>query len=47
MIRGRTVRKTMDCLIATFWLREGHALLHSDRDFGAFERRLGRQVVRP
>src|SRR5688572_20500100 len=45
--RGRTVRKTIDCLIATFCLREGHTLLHSDRDFDAFEERLGLQVIRP
>ena len=45
--RGRTVRKTIDCLIATFCLRQGHALLHSDRDFDAFEERLGLQVIRP
>jgi predicted nucleic acid-binding protein len=45
--RGRTVRKTIDCLIATFCLRGGHALLHSDRDFDAFEERLGLQVVHP
>lgn len=45
--RGRTVRKTIDCLIATFCLREGHALLHSDHDFDAFEERLGLQVIRP
>jgi predicted nucleic acid-binding protein len=41
------VRKTIDCLIATFCLRQGHALLHSDRDFDAFEERLGLQVIRP
>ncbi len=45
--RGRTVRKTIDCLIATFCLRGGHALLHSDRDFDAFEQRLGLDVVHP
>ena len=44
---GRTVRKTIDCIIATFCLREGHSLLHSDRDFDAFESRLGLQVIRP
>ncbi len=44
--RGRTVRKTIDCLIATFCLRDGHALLHSDRDFDAFEDLLSLQVVR-
>jgi predicted nucleic acid-binding protein len=45
--RGRTVRKTIDCLIATFCLREGHALLHRDRDFGPFEDLLGLVVVHP
>src|ERR1700691_3168387 len=30
--RGHTIRKTIDCLIATFCLRQGHALLHRDRD---------------
>jgi hypothetical protein len=44
--RGRTVRKTIDCLIATFCLRDGHALLHSDRDFDAFEELLHLRVVR-
>jgi len=33
--RGHTVRKTIDCLIATFCMEEGHALLHRDRDFDA------------
>lgn len=44
--RGRTVRKTIDCLIATFCLRGGHALLHADRDFDAFEKVLGLHVIR-
>ncbi len=35
--QGRTVRKTIDCLIATFCLRGGHSLLHRDRDFELFE----------
>ena len=35
--RGYTVRTTIDCLIATFCLEEGHALLHLDRDFDLFE----------
>jgi len=42
---GLTVRKIMDCLIATFCIENGHTLLHSDADFDAFERRLGLQVV--
>ncbi len=44
---GRTVRKTIDCLIATFCLVEGHALLHNDRDYDLFEERLGLRVVHP
>jgi predicted nucleic acid-binding protein len=45
--RGRTVRKTIDCLIATFCLQEGHSLLHRDRDYEVFEQELGLAVVRP
>ena len=45
--KGRTVRKTIDCLIATFCLRERHSLLHCDRDFDAFEQLLGLPVVHP
>lgn len=45
--RGRTVRKTIDCLIATFCLERNLALLHCDRDFDAFEELLHLQVVRP
>lgn len=45
--RGHTVRKTVDCLIATFCLRIGHELLHRDRDFDAFEQILGLKVVHP
>jgi predicted nucleic acid-binding protein len=45
--RGHTVRKTMDCWIATFCIREKHALLHRDRDFDPFETLLGLAVIRP
>ena len=45
--RGKTVRKTIDVLIATFCLREGHSLLHRDRDFDPFEDLLGLSVVHP
>jgi predicted nucleic acid-binding protein len=45
--RGITVRKTMDCLIATFCIQEGHELLHKDNDFLGFENFLGLQVVHP
>jgi predicted nucleic acid-binding protein len=43
--RGYTVRKTIDCLIATFCLQAGHELLHRDHDFDPFEKVLGLQVV--
>jgi predicted nucleic acid-binding protein len=45
--RGHTVRKTVDCLIATFCLRHGHSLLHRDRDFDPFEKILGLAVIHP
>lgn len=45
--RGITVRKTIDCLIATWCIREGHALLHTDRDFDPFAEHLGLRVVDP
>src|SRR5579872_4178004 len=43
--RGHTVRKTIDCLIATFCLEAGHELLHRDRDFDVFEKALGLKVI--
>ena len=43
--RGHTVRKTVDCLIATFCIIEGHSLLHKDRDFDPFEQFLGLSVL--
>lgn len=45
--RGHTVRKTIDCIIATFCLRHGHSLLHRDRDFDHFEEMLGLSVIHP
>jgi predicted nucleic acid-binding protein len=44
---GRTVRRTIDSLIATFCLLEGHTLLHNDRDYDPFEDVLGLKVIRP
>ena len=44
---GHTVRKTIDCLIATFCLAEGHSLLHRDHDFDSFEKYLGLRVLHP
>jgi len=43
--RGYTVRRTIDCLIATFCLLHDHALLHNDRDFEPFERVFGLRVL--
>ena len=45
--RGRTVRPTIDCLIATFCIEQNHALLHNDRDFDAFEEHLNLHVLHP
>src|ERR1700677_4119728 len=45
--RGHTVPKTIDCIIATFCLTQGHSLLHRDHDFDPFENFLGLQVVHP
>jgi predicted nucleic acid-binding protein len=42
---GVTVRGTVDVLIATRCLANGFRLLHSDRDFDAFEQHLGLRVV--
>ncbi|HLW72045.1 MAG TPA: PIN domain nuclease [Candidatus Binataceae bacterium] len=44
---GVTVRNTIDTLIATFCIAEGHELLHNDRDFDPFERHLALRVARP
>ena len=46
-VAGRTIRKTMDCLIATYCLIEGHALLHNDRDYDPFEDILRLKIVHP
>jgi predicted nucleic acid-binding protein len=43
---GVTVRKTIDTIIATRRIVDGHALLHDDRDFDPFERHLGLSVLR-
>ena len=44
---GITIRKTIDCWIATFCLLNGHALVHNDRDYEPFEAILGLQVIHP
>jgi predicted nucleic acid-binding protein len=45
--KGYTVRKTIDCWIASFCLQEGHSLLHRDKDFDPFESVLGLKVIHP
>lgn len=39
--RGYTVRKTIDTIIATRCIEDGHYLLYRDRDFDPFVRHLG------
>lgn len=43
--RGVTIRKTIDCFIATFYIENDLELLHSDRDFDHFEEHLDLKVV--
>ena len=38
---GITIRRTIDVIIATFCIRNGHALLHADRDFEVMRAHLG------
>ncbi len=44
--QGLTVRKTIDCIIATFVIQHRFELLHDDRDFDSFARHLGLQCVK-
>lgn len=44
--KGATVRKTMDMLIGTYCLMNGHELLHDDRDFDVMARHLGLRTLR-
>jgi predicted nucleic acid-binding protein len=44
---GHTIRKTTDCMVATFCLANGHFLLHRNQDFDPFEKYLGLRVVHP
>lgn len=39
--KGVTVRKTIDCIIATFCIQNNHSLLFSDKDFQPFVENLG------
>jgi predicted nucleic acid-binding protein len=42
---GITVRKTIDCFIATYAIANLQELLHSDADFDPFEAHLGLRVI--
>lgn len=44
--KGVTIRKTIDVLIGTFCLLNGHHLLHSDRDFDPMTEHLGLKVFK-
>lgn len=43
--KGVTVRKTIDCIIATRCIVDGITLLHSDRDFEPFVEHLGLRSI--
>ena len=45
-IRGVTVRKLMDCLIAAVAIREGATVLHNDRDFDVLARNTRLRIER-
>ena len=45
-LHGVTVRTTLDVLFATRCIESDLLLLHSDRDFDAFEKHLGLRVLR-
>ena len=38
---GVTVRRTIDIIIGTFCLENGHEIIHNDRDFASMEEHLG------
>jgi predicted nucleic acid-binding protein len=44
--RGITIRKPVDCMIASVCLEHGAALLHNDRDFDPMETHCGLKVVK-
>lgn len=44
--QGITIRKTLDCVIATFCIENKHTLLFQDKDFIPFVENLGLKSVR-
>jgi predicted nucleic acid-binding protein len=45
--KGITIRKTIDCMIATFCIENNLTLLHSDRDFIPFAQHLKLMIWQP
>ncbi|MBT8060876.1 MAG: PIN domain nuclease, partial [Gammaproteobacteria bacterium] len=45
--KGATVRKTTDCIIATWCIENQLPLLHCDRDFQTFHDHLGLEIYEP
>lgn len=43
--QGITIRKTIDCVIATFCIENKHSLLFQDKDFNPFIEKLGLKIV--
>ena len=43
--QGITIRKTLNCMIATFCIQKGYPLLFCDKDFQPFVEHLGLGVV--
>jgi len=43
--KGATVRKTIDCIIATWCIEHGLPLLHCDKDFQPFHDYLGLEAI--
>jgi len=44
--KGITVRKTIDCLIATYCIENSISLLHNDKDFNPFSRHLMLKIIK-
>ena len=44
--QGITVRKTVDCLLTTFIIENGHSLLHNHRDFDHFVEHFGMPAIK-
>jgi len=43
--KGYSIKRTTDCLIATFCIENNHFILHNDKDFIPFEKLLGLKNV--